>query len=276
MQTNKLKSPVVVRGGGDLATGIIWQLCRTGYRVIILETSKPMAIRREAAFCEAVRLGEKTVEEITCRRAESAREALLKVTPSTPMLLIDPEGQSLPDIRPQIVVDAILAKRNLGTHRGMADLTIGVGPGFTAGEDVDYVVETMRGHTLGRIITEGTAIPNTGIPGMVGGYAAERVIHAPADGRLKTFSSIGDLVEAGQTLAVIISGDGAEIPVPAMITGVLRGILPDGYDVFRGLKMADIDPRKEQRTNCFTISDKARCIAGSVVTLVGAYEHGIK
>jgi len=272
---NKLTTPIVVRGGGDLATGIIWQLCRAGYPVIILETGHPMAIRREAAFCEAVRFGEKTVEGVHCRRADSAEEALENVTPDHPMLLIDPEAKSLDLIRPFVLVDAILAKRNLGTRTDMADLVIGVGPGFTAGEDVDYVIETMRGHTLGRIIAEGSAIPNTGIPGLIGGVAAERVIHAPASGRLHCYAAIGDLVDKDQTIAEIETDDGTVIAVPAAISGVLRGILPDGYDVFRGLKMADIDPRKEQQTNCFTISDKARCIAGSVVTLVCAFEHGM-
>ena len=268
--------PIVVRGGGDLATGIIWQLCRAGWPVIILETAVPMAIRREAAFCEAVRFGSKTVEGVTCTRFDSVDEALENVSPAYPALLIDPEAESLAAIKPQILIDAILAKKNLGTTREMAELVVGVGPGFTAGEDVDYVIETVRGHKLGRIIEEGTAIPNTGIPGNVGGYAAERVIHAPAGGLLRTFSKIGDIVEQKQTLAVILTDDGREIPVPASLTGVLRGILPDGYTVFRGLKMADIDPRKEQQTNCFTISDKARCIAGSVLTLVSAYEHGAR
>ena len=269
-------TPIVVRGGGDLATGIIWQLCRAGYPVIILETDVPMAIRREAAFCEAVRFGTKTVEGVTCMRVQSAGEAIQYAAPTSPALLVDPEAASLEEIRPQILIDAILAKKNLGTTREMADLVIGVGPGFTAGEDVDYVIETVRGHKLGRIIEEGSAIPNTGIPGNVGGYAAERVIHAPASGVLRTFSKIGDIVEQNQTLAVILTDDDREIPVPATLTGVLRGILPDGYTVFRGLKMADIDPRKEQQANCFTISDKARCIAGSALALVAAFEHGAR
>ena len=273
---SSLLTPIVVRGAGDLATGIIWQLCRAGYPVVVLETEKPMAIRREAAFCEAVRFGEKTVEGLTCLRVDTAEEALSQVRSDRPVLLIDPEAKSLEVLKPQILVDAILAKKNLGTTRSMADLTIGVGPGFTAGEDVDYVVETMRGHRLGRIIETGTAEPNTGIPGVIAGYAKERVIHAPAEGRLHNFVSIGDLVETDQTIAEIVTEDKREIPVQATLTGVLRGILPEGYDVWRGLKMADIDPRKEQQKNCYTISDKARCIAGSVVTLVSAFEHGCR
>lgn len=267
--------PIIVRGGGDLATGIIWQLCRAGYPVIILECGHPMAIRREAAFCEAVRFGEKTVEGITCTKVSSIDEALDKVTAGTPMLLVDEKADCLTTFRPDVLIDAILAKRNVGTTRDMADLVIGIGPGFTCGLDVDYIIETVRGHKLARIISKGSAMPNTGIPGLIVGYGIERVIHAPAGGRLHDLTKIGDIVEAGQTLAEITDESGKVIPVPATITGVLRGILPDGYEVFKGLKMADIDPRKEQQTNCFTISDKARCIAGSVVTLVAAHEHGM-
>ena len=265
--------PVVVRGGGDLASGIIWQLCRAGYPVIILECSCPMAIRREAAFCEAVRFGEKTVEGITCRRVESAEEAMEKVTPKTPMLLVDEDASSLQVIKPEVLIDAILAKKNLGTKIDMAPLVIGIGPGFSAGEDVDYVVETVRGHKLGRIIEEGPAMPNTGIPGIIAGYGAERVMHAPASGVLTTYAKIGDIVEKDDTLGIITGEDGTVTELKASLTGVLRGILPDGFTVFKGLKSADIDPRKEQVANCFTISDKARCITGSVVTLVAAQEH---
>ena len=265
--------PIVVRGGGDLASGIIWQLCRAGYPVIILECPRPMAIRREAAFCEAVRFGTKTVENITCTRVETAQEALEKVTASTPMLLVDGEAVSLEVIRPDVLVDAILAKKNLGTRIDMAPLVIGIGPGFTAGADVHYVIETVRGHKLGRIIEKGSAMPNTGIPGIIAGYGAERVMHAPAEGILRTCAAIGDIVEKGETLGVITGKDGRETELKASLSGVLRGILPDGFEVFKGLKAADIDPRREQVANCFTISDKARCIAGSVVTLVAAYEH---
>ncbi|MDO4478277.1 MAG: selenium-dependent molybdenum cofactor biosynthesis protein YqeB [Lachnospiraceae bacterium] len=267
--------PVVVRGGGDLATGIIWQLCRAGYPVIILECHCPMAIRREAAFCEAVHFGEKTVEGITCRLVSSAEEAMKMVTPKNPVMLVDETGACLEVIKPDVVIDAILAKKNLGTRLDMAPLTIGVGPGFEAGVDVTYVVETVRGHKLARIIDKGSAMPNTGIPGIIKGYGAERVIHAPAAGILKDFNNIGDIVEKDQIIAEITDENGAVTPVPATLTGVLRGILPDGFTVFKGLKMADIDPRKEEQENCYTISDKARCIAGTVVTLVAGFEHGI-
>ena len=166
-------------------------------------------------------------------------------------------------LRPAALVDAILAKRNLGTTREMAPLTIALGPGFEAGEDVDYVVETMRGHNLGRIIDEGAALPNTGVPGMVGGVSRERVIHSPAAGTIHNRAEIADLVEKGSIIAYV-----DDTPVKAAITGVLRGIIRDGYQVGKGMKIADIDPRTEEKQNCYSISDKARCIAGSVVEIL--------
>ena len=197
-----------------------------------------------------------------------------------------------------MLVDAILAKRNLGTSRRMAPVTVGLGPGFVAGEDVDYVIETMRGHSLGRIIAEGAALPNTGVPGLIAGMGSERVIHAPASGRLRMIHDIADIVREGEPIAEILAdpdngksdntesdgvesdsaesdraGTGDAVVVRAPIAGVLRGILPDGFAVPRGMKMADIDPRLSERENCFTISDKARCIAGSVLLL--AMRHTI-
>lgn len=269
-----LERPIVVRGGGDLATGTILMLSRAGYPVIILETECPTAIRREVAFSEAVRYGTKTVENTVCRKVESPEEALAAAAPLSPVLLVDGEGESLSVLKPQILIDAILAKKNLGTRKDMADLTIALGPGFCAGSDVDYVIETMRGHNLGRIISEGYALPNTGTPGVIAGYGKERVIHAPADGVLKNRNGIGDIVEKDEPIAVIDTGTG-EVPVPASLSGVLRGILPDGFRVYKGLKMADIDPRISEQVNCYTVSDKSRCIAGSVLQLVCAYEKSV-
>ena len=266
-----LERPIVVRGGGDLATGTILMLSRAGYPVIILETECPTAIRREAAFSEAVRFGTKTVENIVCRKVGNPEEALKEAAPCNPVLLVDENAESLAVLKPQILIDAVLAKKNLGTRKDMADLTIALGPGFCAGRDVDYVIETMRGHNLGRIISEGYALPNTGTPGVIAGYGKERVIHAPADGILKNRNNIGDIVEKDEPIAVIINSTG-EVPVPASLSGVLRGILPDGFRVFKGLKMADIDPRISEKENCYTVSDKSRCIAGSVLELVCAYE----
>ena len=177
--------------------------------------------------------------------------------------MVDTAGDTLKKYRPAALVDAILAKRNLGTTRDMSDLTIALGPGFVAGDDVDYVVETMRGHNLARVITKGAALPNTGVPGMIAGFGKERVIHAPASGEIHCISKIADIVEKDQILAWI-----GDTPVRASLTGVLRGIIRDGFTVPKGMKIADIDPRKEQKKNCFTISDKARCIAGSVVEIL--------
>lgn len=268
--------PIVVRGGGDIATGTIYRLCKSGYPVVILESSRPTAIRRKAAFCEAVYEGRSQVEDMSCSLVHSPEEAIKKLGAQNaanrePVLLVDEKAESLSVLKPDILIDAILAKRNIGTRKEMADLVIGFGPGFNAGEDVDYVIETMRGHNLARIIEKGAAMPNTGIPGIIAGIGAERVIHAPSDGIFKKKAHISDQVKAGDVLG-FIEKDGYEIPVPASIDGVLRGILRDGFPVFKGLKMADIDPRLSEKKNCFTISDKARCIAGSVLELVVAYE----
>lgn len=274
------RQPVVIRGGGDLATGTIHRLCRSGYQVVILETARPTAIRRKAAFCEAVYEGAVQVEGMNCTLASDAAQAIEMLkeqqkkinTNFEPVLLVDGNADSLSVLKPDILIDAILAKRNLGTQKEMANLVIGLGPGFTAGVDVDYVIETMRGHNLGRIIEKGSAAPNTGIPGMIAGVGAERVIHAPADGVFHKTAHIADIVRQGDVLG-IIEKDGLEVPVPASIDGVLRGILRNNFWVHKGLKMADIDPRLSEVKNCFTISDKARCIAGSVLELVAAYEN---
>ena len=164
-------------------------------------------------------------------------------------------------------VDAILAKKNLGTTKEMAPLVIALGPGFTAGEDVDVIIETKRGHNLGRVIRSGSAVPNTGIPGIIGGYGKERVMHAQAEGILRNAASIGDIVEARAVIAEIETENGT-VPVEASLSGLLRGLIRDGYPVTKGFKIADIDPRKEELQNCFTISDKARCIAGSVLEVI--------
>ena len=258
-----MREIVVVRGAGDIASGTIHRLHRCGFRVLALECELPAAIRRKVSFCEAVYDGEAEVEGVVCRKIEQVSQAETVWQEGKIPLLVDETGSSVSMLRPRILVDGILAKKNLGTSRSMAPLTIGLGPGFTAGQDVDYVIETMRGHDLGRIITQGQALPNTGTPGLIGGFAQERVIHAPASGVIRNQSEIGDLVEKGQTLAMI-----GDTPVPASLTGVLRGIIRAGYPVPLRMKIADIDPRGSERKNCFTISDKARCIAGSVLEVI--------
>ncbi len=261
---------IVVRGGGDLATGTIHRLWSAGLRVLVLEAEHPAAIRRQVSLCEAVYEGETTVEGLRAVRVESLEAAEAVWAENAVPVLVDPKGSCLKQARPAVLIDAIIAKKNLGTTREMAPLTIALGPGFVAGRDVDVVVETKRGHKLGRIIREGAAAPNSGVPGIIGGYGAERVIHAPEAGVFRNRHAIADLVTAGETIAVIEMPDGNTVPVTTQIDGILRGLLRDGYPVTRGFKVADVDPRRSELENCFLISDKARCIAGSVLELVAA------
>lgn len=302
---------IICRGAGDLATGIIHRLHRAGHRVIALETDYPAAIRRQVSFCEAVYDGSAAVEGVTARLvpaladAESDTETYSGIndTPAAHIvsekwdssaseavleagevpLLIDQKGESIALLKPDVVVDAIIAKKNLGTTIDMAPLVIGVGPGFTAGQDVHLVIESMRGHNLARIITDGMAQPNTGVPGNIAGFTSERVIHAPAAGYIHDVRKIGDIVQKGDEIARIYpdkeSYDNAlseYVPVNATITGIIRGLIREGYYFRKGFKIADIDPRESEITNCFTISDKARSIAGSVLEAVSAFEHGVK
>ena len=266
-----MKKPfIIVRGGGDLATGTIHRLWSAGFPVLVLEAEYPAAIRRQVAICEAVYEGSATVEGMEAVLIQDATEAEKVIGAGKVPLLVDPDGAAIAALKPDVVVDAILAKKNLGTTRDMAPLTIALGPGFTAGVDVDLVVETKRGHRLGRIIREGAAIPNTGVPGVIGGYGAERVLHAQAAGIFRNLHSIADFVEAGEAVAEIETPDGQRLPVITQISGILRGLLRDGYPVTMGFKVADVDPRREELENCFLISDKARCIAGSVLELIAA------
>ena len=302
---------IICRGAGDLATGIIHRLHRAGHRVIALETDYPAAIRRQVSFCEAVYDGSAVVEGVTARLVpaladaetdtetysgendtpaahivsekwdSSAIEAVLEA--GEVPLLIDQKGESIALLKPDVVVDAIIAKKNLGTTIDMAPLVIGVGPGFTAGQDVHLVIESMRGHNLARIITDGMAQPNTGVPGNIAGFTSERVIHAPAAGYIHDVRKIGDIVQKGDEIARIYpykeiydNALSEYVSVNATITGIIRGLIREGYYFRKGFKIADIDPRESELTNCFTISDKARSIAGSVLEAVSAFEHGVK
>lgn len=302
---------IICRGAGDLATGIIHRLHRAGHRVIALETDYPAAIRRQVSFCEAVYDGSAAVEGVTARLVPALTDAEtdtetysgINDTPAAHIasekwdssvieavleagevpLLIDPKGESIALLKPDVVVDAIIAKKNLGTTIDMAPLVIGVGPGFTAGQDVHLVIESMRGHNLARIITDGMAQPNTGVPGNIAGFTSERVIHAPAAGYIHDVRKIGDIVQKGDEIARIYldkeSYDNAlseYVPVNTTITGIIRGLIREGYYFKEGFKIADIDPRESELSNCFTISDKARSIAGSVLEAVSAFEHGVK
>jgi xanthine dehydrogenase accessory factor len=260
-----IESLVVVRGAGDLATGTIARLLRSGFPVIALETEKPSAIRRSVAFAEAVYEGEATVEGIRAALAENLSEALELSAAGVLPLLVDPRGASIRELRPASLVDAIIAKRNLGTSSAMAPLVVALGPGFSAPGDAHAVVETNRGHALGRVILEGSAEPDTGVPGQIGGKGAERVVHAPASGRIETLRDIGDLVEAGEPILAIRGlSSGERTIVRSPLDGILRGLIRPGFEASEGLKIADVDPRCE-RENCFSISDKALAIAGGVL-----------
>ena len=275
----KKKDLIVVRGAGDLATGTIHRLKKAGFRLLVLEAEHPAAIRRQVALSEAVYAGSARVEDVEAvrmdvelaekkNRKELLEQEMERIWKKDGVpVLVDPAGLSIAALRPAVVVDAILAKKNLGTTKEMAPLVIALGPGFTAGEDVDVVIETKRGHNLGRVIRSGSAVPNTGIPGIIGGYGKERVMHAKAEGILRNVASIGDIVEAGAVIAEIETENGM-VPVEASLSGLLRGLIRDGYPVTKGFKIVDIDPRKEELQNCFTISDKARCIAGSVLEVI--------
>jgi xanthine dehydrogenase accessory factor len=257
-----LENLVVVRGGGDLATGTVYKLTRCGFDVVILETEQPTVIRRTVSFAQAVFDGETTVEGLTAVRADSYDDCHRLLCEDRIPVLIDPECQSLEQLQPEVVVDAIIAKRNIGTSIDMAPIVIGLGPGFRAGKDVHAVIETNRGHNLGRGIYDGEAAPNTGTPGNIGGYSIERIVRAPTSGEIRNISQIGDCVEKGQILAHI-----EEVPVYSPLCGVLRGLIQSGINVDEHMKIGDVDPRNKPEY-CYTISEKSRAIAGGVLEAI--------
>jgi len=255
---------VVVRGGGDLGTGVAHTLRRAGFLVAVLEIARPLAVRRAAAFAEAVYAGRTTVEGIEAVLTEpGAARAALDDGAAVPVI-VDPDGAVMRSLAPAAVVDARMAKRNLGTSRSDAPVTVALGPGFEAGRDVDIVIETNRGPSLGRIIERGSAEPNTGVPGEVGGASAERVLRAPAAGRFLAAARIGDVVREGD---VVGSVGGA--PVKARIAGLLRGLAADGLDVEAGEKVGDVDPRGSE-IDPTAISGKARAVGRAVLAALRA------
>lgn len=262
----------LIRGAGDLASGIALRLRRAGVDVAMTEIACPTTIRRTAAFSEAVLRGETAVEGVMSKRAEDADEARRLLAAGILPVLVDPACECREELHPDALVDAILAKRNLGTRITDAPVVVGVGPGFTAGVDCHAVVETMRGHTLGRVIYEGSALPDTAVPGLIGGCAGERVLRAPADGVFTGTRKIGDTVAAGD-----IVGYAGGLPMVCTIGGVLRGLLADGVPVKKGMKAGDVDPRGEA-AYCYTSSDKALAVGGGVLEaifgLTGGKRHG--
>lgn len=279
-----MRELIIVRGGGDVATGTIWTLRRAGFPVLVLECAYPSSIRRTVSFSEAVYEGETSVEGMVCRLAADPEEAVRMLRQDGLAVLVDPDGTVIPEFEQNgrfaetfpcaVLVDGILAKKNLGTKKNSAPFVIALGPGFTAGQDCDAVVETMRGHNLARVIRNGPTLPDTGVPGVIAGHAEDRVLHAAHAGIIHNRARIGDSVAKDQIFAVIAGDDGAEYPVRACFPGLLRGLIRDGFYVTKGFKIADVDPRKEEYRNCFTISDKARAIGGAVLMTVMEYLHG--
>ena len=252
----------LIRGAGDIASGAAMRLWRCGIDVVMTDLARPTAIRRTVAFSDAIVHGETIVEGLRAVRAENAAEAEKLLHEGVLPVLADPECRCREALSPDALVDAILAKRNLGTKITDAPIVVGVGPGFTAGEDCHAVVETMRGHTLGRVIYSGSALPNTNIPGLIGGFTGERVLRAPCDGIFTAVHRIGDTVEEGETIGFV-----AGQPMKCTISGVLRGVLDDGVPVKKGMKSGDVDPRCKPEY-CTTISDKALAVGGGVVEAV--------
>lgn len=250
---------VLIKGAGDLATGVALRLFHCGFQVVMTDLEKPTAVRRTVAFSQAIYDGQTVVEGVAARRCNCPDQVNAILVAGEIPVLADPAAEIRRQLPFDALVDAILAKRNTGTAVTDAPIVLALGPGFTAGVDCHGVVETMRGHHLGRLLLTGSAQPNTGVPGDIGGYTVERLIRAPADGPFEPLVSIGDTVTAGQSVARV-----AGVEVKAAIPGVVRGLLPAGIPVTRGMKAGDIDPRC-RREHCFTVSDKARSIAGGVL-----------
>lgn len=257
---------VLIKGAGDLASGVALRLYRSGFPVIMTELARPLTVRRGAAFSEAVFSGQQTVEEVIGRLAPDTVAARQLVEFGIIPVLVDPEAACLSQLQPQVLVDAVMAKRNTGTTLSDAPLVVGLGPGFVAGQDCHAVIETNRGHRLGRVIWQGAAEPDTGVPGEVGGRRGERVLHAPATGLLTSQVEIGDVVSEGQLIARV---DGHEIR--AACSGILRGLVHPGILVELGMKVGDVDPRGEP-SYCFAVSDKALAIGGGVLEAILAHD----
>ena len=254
---------VVIRGGGDLATGVAEVLYQSGFKILILDIEKPSSIRRSVCFSEAIYDGVTKVENIICKKVENENEIEKCWNEKIIPIMVDEKGEIIKKIKPNVVVDSIIAKKNLGTTKEMAPITIALGDGFEAGKDVDIVVETMRGHNLGRIITSGRAMKNTGIPGEIKGVSKDRVIYSLANGIFSSVKKIGDTVQKDEIIGYV-----GNVEIRGKISGVLRGIIKEGYEVTENMKIGDIDPRIEEKNNCFTISDKARSLGGAVLRAI--------
>lgn len=254
---------VVIRGGGDLATGVAEVLYQSGFKILILDIEKPSSIRRSVCFSEAIYDGVTKVEDIICKKVENENEIEKCWNEKIIPIMVDEKGEIIKKIKPDVVVDSIIAKKNLGTTKEMAPITVALGDGFEAGKDVDIVIETMRGHNLGRIIKSGRAMKNTGIPGEIKGVSKDRVIYSLANGIFSSVKKIGDTVQKDEIIGYV-----GDVEIRGKISGVLRGIIREGYEVTENMKIGDIDPRIEEKNNCFTISDKARSLGGAVLRAI--------
>jgi len=271
IEQNKVRdSLVAVKGAGDLATGVIHRLSRAGFAVIATELPEPTVVRRTVAFAEAVTRGEMTVEDVSARLATSLQDIQATLASGLVPIVVDPNGTLLRQMHPSVLIEATLSKYNSGLTMDDAPIVIALGPGYEAGKDVHAVIETNRGHNLGRVYLRGCAESNTGVPGAIGGYTIERLLRAPCAGALYGVRQIGDLVQAGETVAVVRTNeitDNETAPVVATISGILRGLMRDSLHVSSGMKVGDIDPRAA-REHCFTISDKSRAVAGGVLEAI--------
>lgn len=253
---------ILIKGAGDIATGIAVRLKNVGMQVVMTEIAIPTTVRRSVAFSRAVYEGSAVVENITARLVLDFAQIPAVLQQDEIPVLIDPRCEVLKSIHFDAVVDSILAKKNLSTDPTQAPVVIGVGPGFSVPQDCHCVIETQRGHDLGRCIYQGCAAKNTGIPGEIGGYTVERLLRAPCDGIFHPILAIGDIVKAGQTVALV-----DDQPVTAQIDGIVRGLLQDNVPVKAGMKSGDIDPRGCYE-HCFTVSDKARAVGGGVLEAI--------
>ena len=258
---NKKKQLVIVKGAGDLASGIAYRLYKCGLEVIMTELKEPLVVRRTVSFAAAVYEGTATIEGVSACLADTVEQAVEFLKKGVIPVIIDPQADVVRFLRPAVVVDARMAKRNLGTTINDASMVIGIGPGFTTGIDAHVVVETCRGHNLGRAIYNGCATPNTGVPGAIDGHTWNRLLRAPVSGVVTPVCSIGDMVNQGDVVAFV-----EKFPVQAAITGVVRGMIKEGIWVTIGTKIGDIDPRQE--AECNTISDKSLAIGGGVLEAV--------
>lgn len=253
---------ILIKGAGDLASGIAVRLHQCGFQIVMTDLAVPTAVRRTVAFSRAIYEKKAMVEQTIgrfCQNSEEIEEALKR---NEIAVIVDPKAEILQEWKPDVVVDAIIAKKNIGTKITDAKIVIGVGPGFIAGYDCHAVVETKRGHYLGRCIYSGSAIANTGVPGNIGGYTLERILRAPSAGTFSPAVSIGSMVKKGDICGYV---DGN--PMRSQIDGVVRGLLQEGVLVTEGMKSGDVDPRCAPE-HCLTVSDKARSIGGGVLEAI--------